>query len=271
MVAQSINVGKRYVVQSPLSIRNCRPDDCSWLGAIASGDASMHALRVQPPMLTGLDWLALEVKALEPAREFYAERLGLAIREQRSDELVFAAGGTDLVCRRPDSLPRGGLHTHYAFSIPAGEYDDWWDRLAAASDLEEARFGSARSLYLYDPDGNCVELGQRDVAGPGIDGIFEVVLEVERLERAREFYEDLASRRSTGVTTARACDCTGRWRWNSGNRTSVSPTLAAVSTSISDSKRTLPKRRSTRWPIAFARSSERATTRSSCAIPTVTS
>ncbi|ELY75958.1 Glyoxalase/bleomycin resistance protein/dioxygenase [Natrinema pallidum DSM 3751] len=151
----------------------------------------MHAHRVQPPMLSGLDWLALEAKDLESAREFYAERLGLAIREQRPDELVFAAGETDLVCRRPDALPRGGLHTHYAFSIPDGEYDDWWARLAAAYDLEEAQFGSARSLYLYDPDGNCVELGQRDVTGPGIDGIFEVVLEVERLERAREFYEDL--------------------------------------------------------------------------------
>ncbi|WP_226480151.1 VOC family protein [Natrinema amylolyticum] len=142
-------------------------------------------------MLSGLAWLALEAKYLEPAREFYEERLGLTVRERGPDEVVFAAGETDLVCRRPDALPRGGLHTHYAFSIPASEYDDWWERLAAEYDLEEAQFGSARSLYLYDPDGNCVELGQQDVAGPGIDGIFEVVLEVESLDRARDFYEDL--------------------------------------------------------------------------------
>ncbi|ELY82137.1 VOC family protein [Natrinema gari] len=142
-------------------------------------------------MLTRLAWLALEATDLEPVRKFYAERLGLTVRAQRADELVFAAGEADLVCRRPDAFPRGGLHTHYAFSIPAGEYDDWWARLATTYDLEEAQFGSARSLYLYDPEENCVELGQRDVAGPGIDGIFEVVLEVESLERAREFYEDL--------------------------------------------------------------------------------
>ncbi|WP_049927711.1 VOC family protein [Halopiger goleimassiliensis] len=142
-------------------------------------------------MLTGLSWLALEVKYLERARSFYADALELTVRDRREDELVFAAGETDLVCRRPTGVPRGGLHTHYAFSIPAEEYDDWWNRLEEDHDLEEAKFGSSRSLYLYDPDGNCVELGQRDVAGPGIDGVFEVVLEVEDLDRATSFYADL--------------------------------------------------------------------------------
>ncbi|WP_254761539.1 VOC family protein [Natrinema marinum] len=142
-------------------------------------------------MLSGLAWLALEAKYLEPAKAFYEEELGLTVRERSDDELVFAAGETDLVLRRPAGVPRGGLHTHYAFSIPEAEYDDWWDRLSADYDLEEARFGPARSLYLYDPDGNCVELGQQDVAGSGIDGIFEVVLEVEDLDRAQAFYEAL--------------------------------------------------------------------------------
>jgi len=142
-------------------------------------------------MLTGLAWLALEVKYLESARAFYEETLGLPVRKRGDDELVATAGETDLVLRRPSGLPRGGLHTHYAFSIPDAEYDNWWDRLSESYDLEEAQFGPARSLYLYDPDGNCVELGQQDVTGPGIGGIFEVVLEVADLERARDFYEDL--------------------------------------------------------------------------------
>ena len=142
-------------------------------------------------MLTGLSWLALEVKYLERARSFYEGTLELAVRDERETELRFAAGETDLVLRRPTGVPRGGLHTHYAFSIPAAEYDDWWDRLDAEYDLEEVQFGPAKSLYLYDPDGNCVELGQQDVDGPGIDGIFEVVLEVEDLERAESFYREL--------------------------------------------------------------------------------
>jgi len=142
-------------------------------------------------MLTGLSWLALEVKYLDRACTFYEAQLGLTVREEREHELALAAGETDLVLRRPDDVPRGGLHTHFAFSIPHEEYDDWWDRLSADFDLQEAQFGPARSLYLYDPDGNCVELGQQDVSGPGIDGIFEVVLEVEDLGSARSFYTAL--------------------------------------------------------------------------------
>ena len=142
-------------------------------------------------MLTGLSWLALEVKYLDRARSFYEETLELSLVDEHEDELVFAAGETDLVLRRPSAVPRGGLHTHYAFSIPDDEYDDWWERLSVDYDLEEASFGPAKSLYLYDPDGNCVELGQQGVDGPGIDGIFEIVLEVEDLDRSESFYAAL--------------------------------------------------------------------------------
>ncbi|ELY52233.1 VOC family protein [Natronolimnohabitans innermongolicus] len=160
-------------------------------------------------MLTGLSWLALEVKYLEHARSFYEETLEMDCTAEREDELVFAAGETDLVCRRPDGVPRGGLHTHYAFSIPDDEYDDWWDRLSGRGyDLEEAQFGPAKSLYLYDPDGNCVELGQQGGEGPGIDGVFEVVLEVEDLDRAEAFYTQL------GFETADVGDDRKRIRMN---------------------------------------------------------
>ena len=142
-------------------------------------------------MLSGLAWLALEVKYLEPARSFYEETLDLSIDAETSSEVRYHVGPSNLVIRRPSGIPRGGIHTHYACSIPADAYDEWWNRLAAAYDLEEFQFGSARSLYLYDPDGNCVELGQRDVSGPGIDGIFEVALEVGSLDRAESFYADL--------------------------------------------------------------------------------
>jgi catechol 2,3-dioxygenase-like lactoylglutathione lyase family enzyme len=142
-------------------------------------------------MLDSLAWLALETKDLDRARTFYADHLDLQVRAVTDSALRFAAGDVDFVVRRPTAVPRGGVHTHFAFSIPAGEYDDWWNRLDADFDMEEHRFGSVRSLYLYDPDGHCVELGQRDVAGPGIDGIFEIVLEVADLDRAEAFYRDL--------------------------------------------------------------------------------
>lgn len=142
-------------------------------------------------MLTGLAWLGLEAKSLARAREFYEGTLSMTLRREREDELAFEAGESALLIRRPTAIPRGGLHTHYALSIPADAYDDWWDRLETDHDLEEAQFGSSKSLYLYDPDGNCVELGQSEVDGPGIDGVFEVVLEVESLERAESLYAEL--------------------------------------------------------------------------------
>ena len=144
-------------------------------------------------MLDTLEWLALEVKYLDRAREFYIERLGLPVERETDREVVFDAGGTGLVVRRPDRVPRGGLHTHYAFSIPAEEYDDWWERLSGRFDLalEEHRFGSSRSLYFDDPDGHCVEIGQSGDQGNGITGVFEVVLEVADLDRAESFYTRL--------------------------------------------------------------------------------
>jgi catechol 2,3-dioxygenase-like lactoylglutathione lyase family enzyme len=145
----------------------------------------------RPAMLAGLEWLTLEVKYLDRAQAFYEAFLDLDVREESDSEATLGAGETDLVLRTPGDVPRGGLHTHYACSIPAAEYDDWYDRLDARFDLVEHSFGDARSLYFYDPDGNCVELGESDVARPGVGDIFEVVLEVEEIERAQSFYERL--------------------------------------------------------------------------------
>jgi len=141
-------------------------------------------------MLTGLRWLALEAKYLDRAREFYGSRLGLPVREN-GDEVTVKAGDHRLILRESGDVPRGGLHTHFAFATPPDRYDEWHDRLASDFDLVEHQFGSARSLYLYDPDGNCVEIGTRGEGTAPITGIFEIVLEVEDLDSAESFYADL--------------------------------------------------------------------------------
>lgn len=133
-------------------------------------------------------WLALEVKYLREPLEFYRERLGLKIQEETENEARLEAGDTTIVLRTPHSVPRGGLHTHYAFSTR--DIDVWMERLADL-DPETRSFGGSRSMYFYDPTGNCVEIGERGSSAE-IDGIFEVVLEVEDLERAREFYARIA-------------------------------------------------------------------------------
>ena len=144
-------------------------------------------------MLTTPEWLTLEVKYPDRVTAFYDAFLELEVVADREAETVLAAGDTDLRLRAPGDVPRGGLHTHYALTVPDREYDDWYDRLDERFDLVEHTFGEARSLYFYDPQGNCVELGERtlteDVSGVG--GLFELVLEVEQLEEAVGFYERL--------------------------------------------------------------------------------
>ena len=142
-------------------------------------------------MLGGLRWLALEVKYLDRAQSFYEAFLELDVRRETAHETALAAGETELILREPHDVPRGGLHTHYALSIPREEYDSWYDRLDGRFDLVEHTFGDAKSLYFYDTEGNCVELGQSDVAGPGVDGVFEVVFEVEDLDRAQSRFDSL--------------------------------------------------------------------------------
>ncbi len=146
-------------------------------------------------MLSTPRWLALEVKYLDRALSFYRSFLDLEVRRETDTEAALAVGETDLILRAPSTVPRGGLHTHYAMSIPAPSYEAWWDRLEGRFDLVEHRFGDAKSLYFYDTEGNCVELGQSTEGGYGnttdVTGLFEIVLEVEDLPRAEDFYERL--------------------------------------------------------------------------------
>ncbi|MUV59527.1 VOC family protein [Halobacterium sp. CBA1126] len=142
-------------------------------------------------MLSALDSLALEVRSLDRAAAFYEQYLDLR-GERRDHEAVYEIGDTTLVLREPSTVPRGGVHVHYAFATTPSEYGAWRDRLSQAFDLVEFDFGSARSIYVDDPDGHCVEIGTGGPDGDGaLTGVFEVVLEVEDLPRAVAFYRDL--------------------------------------------------------------------------------
>ncbi|WP_224269137.1 VOC family protein [Haloprofundus salinisoli] len=163
-------------------------------------------------MLVSLAHLGLEVKYLDRARAFYGDRLGLDAASDDGRTVVYPVGPVDLRIRRPTGVPRGGLHTHFAFSAPGDEYDRWLDHLSNL-DPEEVQFGSYRSLYVDDPDDHCVEIGgtdgddgdeadggddeageRRDASGgptPSLTGVFEVVLEVTDLDAAERRYAEL--------------------------------------------------------------------------------
>ena len=165
-------------------------------------------------MLGACRWLALEVKDPKQIAAFYTDHLSVPVVAESDREIAVAVGGgAELRFRRPDGVPRGGLHTHYALSCPADAYDRWRARLSDSFDLQEVEFGSMRSLYFYDPIGNCVEIGGadevRELGRPTLSGLFEIVFEVESLPDAEGFYTDLgfdivdrgANRRRTRLTT----------------------------------------------------------------------
>jgi catechol-2,3-dioxygenase len=142
-------------------------------------------------MLSTLSALALEVHHLTPAADWYETHLNLD-GERGEHEARYRVGETDLVLREPSTVPRGGLHVHYALSTPAARYDGWLADLDDQFDVVEFDFGSARSLYVDDPDGHCVEIGTGGEGGEeSLTGVFEVALEVEDLARAETFYGDL--------------------------------------------------------------------------------
>jgi len=80
-------------------------------------------------MLAGPHWLTLEVKDIDRLAVFYEAFLELDVVAETDEQAVLSAGNTELRLQAPGSVPRGGLHTHYALTIPEREYDDWWERL----------------------------------------------------------------------------------------------------------------------------------------------
>ncbi|MFB6242628.1 MAG: VOC family protein [Halobaculum sp.] len=132
--------------------------------------------------------LALETADLARATTFYTSEFGLVPVERTATETVFDVGGTSLVLRRPESVPRGGLHVHFAFETPEREFPRWRARFP---DAEVVSFGSAQSVYPFDPDGHCPEVGGFGDGGQGLTGVFEVVLEVASRHDAERAYRAL--------------------------------------------------------------------------------
>ncbi len=156
--------------------------------------ANTYSRFVENGMAPQLDWLTLEVKYLDRAIDYYSKNLKLDFTKQSDYIADTSVGETTLRLQTPHTVPRGGLHTHYAFATSTSEYQDWWELLSTNHDLIEHSFSSGNSLYFYDPDGNCLEIGEQAESGSGLTGIFEIVLEVENLQTAEEYYSRLGGK-----------------------------------------------------------------------------
>jgi ubiquinone/menaquinone biosynthesis C-methylase UbiE/catechol 2,3-dioxygenase-like lactoylglutathione lyase family enzyme len=122
--------------------------------------------------VTGVSELVLEVVDLEAAERFYAEVLGLPVVERwahRDAVWVMAGDRTRIGLWRPQvgvAGGRGGEHVHFALQVAEEAFDAAVERLRAAGldPFVQDRRRDSRSVYVDDPDGNCVELWTKDVA-----------------------------------------------------------------------------------------------------------
>jgi catechol 2,3-dioxygenase-like lactoylglutathione lyase family enzyme len=126
-------------------------------------------MTTSPP--TGMHEMVLEVADLDAAERFYRDVIGLAVVDRWSGDrdAVWLATGDGFALGlwtretggdRAIHHGRGGAHVHFALRIPQGSVDDWQARLEATGEpVTRVDFDDGnRSVYIDDPDGNCVEL-----------------------------------------------------------------------------------------------------------------
>ncbi len=127
----------------------------------------------------GLYEMVLEVADLDASTRFYGDVLGLTVVQRWGEErpaIWFDMGDSAaLGLWTPKAAigaladGRGGAHVHFALRIPLGTIDSWQVRLEGLGyDVLRVEFDSGnRSIYVDDPDGNCVELMEATVDWAG--------------------------------------------------------------------------------------------------------
>jgi predicted enzyme related to lactoylglutathione lyase len=127
----------------------------------------------EPPPVSGISELVLEVSDLGAARRFYRDVLGFEetlYGEGAEGRYWYLIGETARLGLWTEQVGlaggRGGTHVHYAFNVPDGEIDRLRERIQGAGGEVEGpiQLGPGRAIYVTDPDGNVVEFWSQDMA-----------------------------------------------------------------------------------------------------------
>lgn len=124
----------------------------------------------------GICELVLESTDLDAMIDFY-ERLGLEVILREGGRVWLDAGGSTRLgiwtVGEKEHRDRGGSHVHFALSLSPPGLDGMLGRLRDSGELVEgpvAHDGGDRSVYLFDPEGNRVELWDYFRRDGGPDG-----------------------------------------------------------------------------------------------------
>jgi catechol 2,3-dioxygenase-like lactoylglutathione lyase family enzyme len=127
----------------------------------------------EPPPVTGISELVLEVSDLDAARRFYRDLLGFEetlYGEGRDDRYWYLVGDSARLGLWTPQVGlaggRGGAHVHFAFHVADDEIERIERRLRErGADVEgPLQLGPGRAIYITDPDGNVVEFWSQDMA-----------------------------------------------------------------------------------------------------------
>ena len=127
----------------------------------------------EPPPVSAISELVLEVDDLDRAREFYRDVLGLEEtlygegREGRYWYLIGDSARLGLWTPQTGLAGgRGGAHVHFAMQVPREALDGILERLRERGAEVEGpvQLGADRAIYLTDPDGNVVELWTQEMS-----------------------------------------------------------------------------------------------------------
>ena len=126
-----------------------------------------------PPPVSGISELVLEVADLEAARAFYRDKLGFEetlYGEGAEGRYWYLVGDSARLGIWTEQVGlaggRGGAHVHYAFSVGDGEIESLKERFESNGVEVEGpiQLGPGRAIYVTDPDGNVVEFWTQDLA-----------------------------------------------------------------------------------------------------------
>ena len=127
----------------------------------------------EPPPVTGISELVLEVSDLERARAFYRDVLGFEetlYGEGREGRVWYLVGESARLGLWTEQVGlaggRGGAHVHFAFNVPDAAIDTLQSRLEERGAEIDGPYqlGPGRAIYVTDPDGNAVEFWSQDMA-----------------------------------------------------------------------------------------------------------
>ena len=119
------------------------------------------------PLFLGLRHVALNVRDVQKALEFYSKVLGMKLEWMPDEDNAYLTSGQDNLAlhKLPPGAEPGKVQTvhHIGFVVKRPEnVDQWAERLRShgislAQEPKTHRDG-ARSFYFYDPDGLLIQL-----------------------------------------------------------------------------------------------------------------